>query len=93
MLRASMRGKAKTDSAMKKDFLQFVAQEEPKSELAKLATKVWRTFCSWWDKNKKPEVEKTARESVLKKLKRHKQEATEQLVNDKKVDRKKDQSR
>lgn len=85
--------KAKTDSAMKKDFLQFVAQEDPKSELAKLATKVWKTFRSWWDNNKKPEVEKTARESVLKKLKRHKQEATEQPVKDKKVDRKKDQYR
>ncbi len=85
--------KAKTDSAMKKDFLQFVTQEEPKSELAKLATKVWRTFRSWWDRNKKPEVEKTARESVLKKLQRHKQEATEQPVNDEKMDRKKDQYR
>lgn len=85
--------KAKTDSAMKKDFLQFVTQENPKSELAKLATKVWRTFRILWDKNKRPEVEKTAREIVLKKLQRHKQEATEQPVNDKKVDRKKDQYR
>ena len=85
--------KAKTDSTMKKDFLQFVTQEEPKSELAKLATKVWRTFRSWWDKNKKLEVEKTARESVLKKLQRHKKEATEQPVNDKKEDRKKAQYR
>ena len=61
-------------------------QEEPKSELAKLSTKVWRTFRTWWDKNKKPE-------SVLKKIKRHKQEVAEQPVNDKKVDRKKDQYR
>ena len=30
--------KAKMDSSLKKDFLQFVTQEEPKSELAKLAT-------------------------------------------------------
>ena len=85
--------KAKTDSSLKKDFLQFVTQEEPKSELAKLATKVWRTFRSWWDKNKKPEVEKTARESVLRKLQRHKHEAAEQSMKDKKVDRKKDQYR
>ena len=48
---------------------------------------------AWWDKNKKPEVEKTARESVLKTLQRLKQEAAEQPVNDKKVDRKKDQYR
>ncbi len=85
--------KAKMDSSLKKDFLQFVTQEEPKSERAKLATKVWRTFRAWWDKNKKPEVEKTARESVLKKLQRLKHEAAEQPVNDKKVDRKKDQYR
>lgn len=69
------------------------AIEEPKSELAKLSTKAWRTFRAWWDKNKRPEVEKTATESVLKKLQKHKQEATEQPVNDKKVDRKKDQYR
>lgn len=37
---------------MKKDFLQFVTEEETKSELAKLATKVWITFRYWWDKNK-----------------------------------------
>ena len=85
--------KAKTDSSLKKDFLQFVTQEEPKSELAKLATKVWRTFRAWWDKNRRPEVEKTARESVLRKLQRHKHEAAEQSVKDKKVDRKKDQYR
>lgn len=78
---------------MKKDFLQFVTKEEPKSELVKLATKVWRTFRSWWDKNKKSEVEKTTRESVLKKLQRHKQEAIEQPANDKNVDRKKAQYR
>jgi len=82
-----------SDSTMKKDFLQFVIQEDPKAELAKLATQVWRTFRTWWDKNRRPEVEKTARESVLKKLQRHKQEATEQPMNDKKVDRKKDQYR
>ena len=85
--------KAKTDSSLKKDFLQFVTQEEPKSELAKLATKVWRTFRAWWDKNRRTEVEKTARESVLKKLQRHKHEVTEQPTNNKKVDRKKDQYR
>ena len=85
--------KAKTDSSLKKDFLQFVTQEEPKSELAKVATKVWRTFRAWWDKNKKTEVEKTARESVLRKLQRHKYEAAEQSMKDKKVDRKKDQYR
>ena len=75
---------------MKKDFLQFVTQENPKSELAKLATKVWR---SWWEKNKKTEVEKTARESVLKKLQQHKQESAGQSTVDKKVDKKKDQYR
>ena len=66
--------KAKTDAAMKKDFLHFVTQENPKSELAKLASKVWKSFKTWWERTKKPEVEKAAKESVLKKLQRSKQE-------------------
>ena len=86
--------KAKIDSTMKKDFLQFVTQEEPKSELAKLATKVWNTFKAWWERTKKTEVETTARESVLRKLQRNKQQMEEETKTvSRKVDKKKDQYR
>lgn len=87
--------KAKTDAAMKKDFLHFVTQENPKSELTKLASKVWKSFKTWWERTKKkPEVEKAAKESVLKKLQRSKQEVAEAMIDgSRKVNKKKDQYR
>ncbi len=42
------------------------------------------------EKNKKTEVEKKERESVLSKLQQHKQESAEQQTVGKKVDKKKD---
>lgn len=86
--------KAKTDAAMKKDFLHFVTQENPKPELAKLASKVWKSFKTWWERTKKPEVERAAKESVLKKLQRSKQEVAEAMIDgSRKVNKKKDQYR
>lgn len=90
----------KVSGASKHNLRKYESEEYNRTQIAilrggdtNILTKVWRTFRAWWDKNKKPEVEKTARESVLKKLQRHKQEETEQPVNDKKVYRKKDQYR
>lgn len=85
--------KAKTDATMKNDFFRFVTQENPTSELARLACKVWNGFKAWWERVKKPEVEKEARESVLMKLQQHKQKSGEQPVVDRKKEKKKDQYR
>lgn len=86
--------KVKTNSVMKKDFLQFATQDNPKTELGKLAGKVWNTFKAWWERTKKTEVETTARESVLRKLQRNKQQMEgETKTVSRKVDKKKDQYR
>jgi len=82
------------EAKLKDDFFKLVTQENPTSELGKLAKKVWGKFKDWWERNKKQKVETEVRESVLQKLQKNRELiAGTNSATERKRDRKKDQYR
>ena len=69
--------------------MEAVTDSEIKKRLyGKLISESWRKFKEWWEKNKKPQVAKKVKESILKQLK-----VTKQQIEEEKKDRKNDMNK